>query len=132
MSRLVSRKVLMVEDDERIRDSMRLFFEAKGYRFKAVESAESGLKELALLNYDIIISDYKLPDMDGLEFLKAIQETHLKALKIFTTAYGNEYLFSRAKEVGTECCIEKPLTAEKVEACLTKLKSRDGISREYK
>ena len=40
MSRLAGRTVLMVEDDERIRDSMRLFFQAVGFGFKAVKSAE--------------------------------------------------------------------------------------------
>ena len=117
--------VLMVEDEERIRDSMRLFLEAEGYEFKAVRSAEEGLAELTDRAYDIVVSDYKLPGMDGLEFMREVGERGFKAAKVLTTAYGDEDLFSRARQLGAACCIEKPLTVEKLARCLTRLKSGD-------
>ena len=67
-------KILLIDDDEWIRDSLRLFFEGEECHLKAIEKAEEGLKILKNENYDIIIVDYRLPDMDGLEFLKQIKE----------------------------------------------------------
>ena len=69
-------------------------------------------------SYDLVVSDYKLPGMDGLEFFEHIRVTHPRAAKILITAYGSPALFSLAKQIGAAGCIEKPITAEKVETCL--------------
>jgi CheY-like chemotaxis protein len=115
---LAGKKVLLVDDDPTIRDSMGLFFDAEGCRYTSVGSAERAIEELASGGYDLIISDYKLPGMDGLEFLGRIRESHPTIAKIFITAYGGPGLFSRAEQMGVSGCIEKPLTPEKVETCL--------------
>ena len=69
-------RILLVDDDGPIRSSLRIFFEAEGYEFLGVESAEKGLEEVGRQHYDVIIADYRLPGMDGLEFLRTIRETH--------------------------------------------------------
>lgn len=115
---LEGKKVLLVDDDPTIRDSMRLFFDAEGCQYTSVESAERALEELASGSYDLVISDYKLPGMDGLRFLEKIRESHPTVAKIFITAYGGPGLFSQAEQMGVTGCIEKPLTAEKVDTCL--------------
>jgi len=51
----------MVEDDARIKEALRIFFEAEGSSFAAVSSAENALEELLGQPYDLILSDYKLP-----------------------------------------------------------------------
>ena len=122
MNWLEGKKVLLVDDDPNIRDSMRLFFEAEGCQYTSVESAERALEDLASESYDLIISDYKLPGMDGLEFLGRVRESHPKAAKIFITAYGGPGLFSQAEQLGVSGCIEKPLTPEKVETCLARIR----------
>jgi DNA-binding NtrC family response regulator len=55
----------------------------------ALETAEEGVDALKSDSYDIIISDYRLPGMDGLEFFKLIGESHPNAIMILATAYGN-------------------------------------------
>lgn len=121
-------KILLVDDDERIRASMRMFFEDQGHRFKAVGSSERALEELAKNTYDIIILDYKLPGMNGLELLERIRETHPVAAKIFITAYSSEGLFAQAREAGAVGFIRKPLTSEKLEECLARIDHRRGIA----
>ena len=71
-------------------------------------------------NYDIIIADYRLPDMDGLEFLKRIQGSS-NAYKILITAYGSKELLSKAKKIGIHDFIEKPFTSKTIEASLSQL-----------
>ena len=129
MSPRVSRegsKILLVDDDERIRDSLRMFFEDHGHSFMAVGSSECALEELVRNTYDIIIMDYKLPGMNGLEFLERIRETHPAVAKIFITAYSSEGLFAQAKEAGAVGFIRKPLTAENIEECLTRIDHPGG------
>ena len=69
---LKEKRLLLIDDDEWIRDSLSLFFELQGCSLVALETAEEGLKELSRRSYDIIIADYKLPGMNGLEFFKRI------------------------------------------------------------
>jgi CheY-like chemotaxis protein len=120
-------RMLLVDDDGPIRSSMRIFFEAEGCEFLGVESAEKGLEEVGRQHYDVIIADYRLPGMDGLEFLRTIRETHPQTKKIFTTAYAGRELFSEARQMGVSGCIEKPLTVEKIEQLLSQWSGKDYV-----
>ncbi len=116
---LKKRKILLIDDDEWIRDSMALFFESEECRIKALETAEEGLEELKEHVYDIIIIDYKLPGMNGLEFLEQIQDFYPNAIRILISAYGNNEVVDRAKTIGIQGFIEKPFTCEIIEESLS-------------
>jgi DNA-binding NtrC family response regulator len=120
-SKLKGMKILLIDDDEWIRDSMSLFFEFEGCTFLALETAEEALEELKRQDYHIIIIDYRLPGMDGLEFLRRIQETHSHAIKILITAFGKEDVFSEAIELGVQDFVDKPFTTETIEESLSRL-----------
>ena len=119
--KLKEMQMLLIDEDGWIRDSMSLFFEGEGCHFLAVETAEEGLKALKRQAYDIIFVDYKLPGIDGLEFLKRIQETHPDTIKILISAYGNEDVVSEAKRMGIQDFIEKPFTIKTIEESLSRL-----------
>lgn len=85
------------------------------------ETAEEGLEAIKSQNYDIIIVDYKLPGMDGLEFLKRVRGSHPQAMKILATAYRSDDLVSAAIQIGIEDFIEKPFTAKTFEESLWRL-----------
>ena len=114
-------KTLLIDDDEWIRDSLSLFFKGEGCSLLAVETAEDGIKALKKQDYDIIISDYKLPGMDGLEFLKWTMGHSPNAIKIMITAYKNEYVVSEAMKIGVMELIEKPFTSETIQTSLFRL-----------
>ena len=119
--KLKDMKILLIDDDEWIRDSLSLFFEFEPCVFQALETAEQGLKELETKDYDIIILDYRLPGMNGLEFLKRIQKTHPEVIKILITAYGSKEVFSQAIELGVHDFIDKPFSTKAIEDCLWRL-----------
>ncbi len=120
-SRLKDMKILLIDDDEWIRDSMTLFFEGEGCRLVAVETAEEGLDALSESSYDIVIADYKLPGMDGLEFFKHLQKSHQNLIKILITAYGSKEVVSEAFKLGIQEFIDKPFTSETIESSLSRL-----------
>jgi len=119
-SKLKAMKLLLIDDDEWIRDSLSIFFEGEGCHLLALETAEDGLEELKSQDYDIIIADYRLPGMDGLEFLKQSQETNPNAMRVLITAYGNSEIFSKAYKLGVQDCINKPFTIETIEESLSR------------
>ena len=124
-SKLKDVKILLVDDDKIIRDSLSLLFQSEGCHFTALESAEEGREALKTENYDIIISDYMLPGISGLEFLKHAQESHPDALKVFITASNSRDVFYEAIEIGVQDFIQKPYTTSIIEKSFTQLLEKD-------
>jgi DNA-binding NtrC family response regulator len=114
-------KIMLIDDDEWIRDSLGLYFEDEGCQLLALETAEEGIEALKGQNYDIIMVDYRLPGMDGLEFLKRIQKTQPNALKVLITAYKSKGVVAAALKIGIQDFIEKPFTTKTIEKSLTRL-----------
>ena len=119
--RIKNMKILLVDDDEWIRDSLSLFFEAEGCNLLTFKTAEEGMEAVKQQAYDIVISDYKLPGMDGLEFLRQVKEKQPNAFEILITAYANRGICEEAKMVGVRDIIPKPFTSEDVETSLTRV-----------
>jgi DNA-binding NtrC family response regulator len=119
-------KILLIDDDEWIRDSLRIFFEAEGCHILALETAEEGLTAVKDQIFDLIIVDYVLPGLDGIEFLKRIHHNQPDALKVMVTAYRNDSVVSEAKKLKVQGFIEKPFTSETLMASLAyTIKMRD-------
>jgi DNA-binding NtrC family response regulator len=111
-------KTLLVDDDEFIRDSLKIAFATKGCPIRVVETAEEGLQAIKEEQFDIIISDFKLPGMTGLDFLKLATVTQPQAVNILITAYRDEYCFSEAIRIGVTEFIEKPFSVKALVALL--------------
>jgi DNA-binding NtrC family response regulator len=120
-SKIREMKILLIDDDEWIRDSLSIFFEAEGCRVLALETAEEGLSVIEDQAFDLIMVDYKLPGLDGLEFLKRIHHTQPCAIKVLITAYRNDSVVSEAKRLKIQGFIEKPFTSDTIMASLAYL-----------
>ena len=120
-NRIKNMKILLVDDDEWIRDSLSLFFEAEGCKLLTFETAEEGMDAVEKQTYDIVISDYKLPGMDGLEFLRRVKEKQPKTSELLITAYANGEIEKEAKEIGVKDIIPKPFSSEDVETSLSRI-----------
>ena len=120
-SRIREMKILLIDDDEWIRDSLKIFFEAEGCDLLALETAEEGMAALEDQTVDLIIVDYKLPGLDGLDFFKRIHNTQSGAMKILITAYRNDNVVSEARKLKVQGFIEKPFTSDTFMASLAYL-----------
>jgi DNA-binding NtrC family response regulator len=123
-------EILLVDDDEWIRDSLCLFFESEGCHLTALETAEEGMEAIKKQAYDILVTDYRLPGMDGLEFLRHIQDTQPHIMMVLITAYKSEDVVSEAVKLGIQDFIEKPFSTKTIEESLTRLlKKREQRSQ---
>jgi len=120
-NKLKEMRIVLIDDDEWIRDSLSLFFEGEGCNLLAFETAEEAIETLQEQQYDIIIADYRLPGMDGLDFLNRIQETHPRAMKILITAYKDDIVVSEARPLRVHDFIEKSFTTKTIEESLSRL-----------
>jgi two-component system response regulator HydG len=107
----MDKKILFVDMSKRIRDALSLFFEFEKYDFQAVETPEEALKVLKNDTYDIIIADYNLPGLNGLEFLNQVKSSFPKTIEILTTSYGDRKVVRGARKAGINDIILKPYSA---------------------
>ncbi|WP_026771232.1 MULTISPECIES: response regulator transcription factor [Sediminibacillus] len=106
-------KILVVEDEERIRRLIRMYLEREDYLVEEAEDGEFGL-QLALENdYDLILLDIMLPGKDGIEVCKDIREQKDTPI-IMLTAKGEEANRVQGFEVGTDDYIVKPFSPREV------------------
>lgn len=102
-------RVLVVDDEERIRRLIRMYLEKEGYIIEEAEQGREAL-DLALNNdYDVIILDIMMPEMDGIEVCQALREEKTTPV-IMLTAKGEETNRVQGFEVGADDYIVKPFS----------------------
>lgn len=121
--------LLLVEDDELIRDSLELFFANEGCRLEVSASAEEGLQMVRVRDFDVVITDFRLPGMSGLDFLHLLQELQPAAQKILLTAYMNEEVLAEAFRLGVHEFVEKPIATEDIEEALARIIRRCRLEK---
>jgi two-component system, NtrC family, nitrogen regulation response regulator NtrX len=109
-------RVLIVDDEPGIRESLSGVLEDEGFVCASAASGEECLKELARNSYDAILLDVWLPGMDGLETLGRIQEIPIEDRPevIIISGHGNIETAVKATKLGAFDFLEKPLTIEKI------------------
>ncbi|MHB8846221.1 MAG: sigma-54-dependent transcriptional regulator [Nitrospirota bacterium] len=110
----MSKSILIVEDEETLRESVKRIFIKEGYAVEAVESAERGLALLESTVYDVIISDIILPGMDGIEMLTRVREQVPDQVFIVVTAYASLDTSVKALRAGAYDYIMKPIIHEEI------------------
>ena len=108
----MKKKLLLVEDEERLGFVLKVFFEKKNFIVEVVKDGEDAIFQAENLNPDIILLDWMLPNMSGLEICRQIRTS--KDLKktpvIFLTAKGQEEDKLRGLDTGADDYITKPFS----------------------
>ena len=81
--------MLFVDDEPGILSSLRRLFRPHGYRILVAESGALGLAELEKTPVDLVISDMRMPEMDGATFLKAVRQRWPDTVRILLTGYAD-------------------------------------------
>jgi two-component system nitrogen regulation response regulator NtrX len=113
---LKAARILIVDDEPSIRESLTGVLEDEGYTCSSVESGEECLLELARQRYEIVLLDVWLPGLDGLETLQQIEEIGAteRPEVIIISGHGSIETAVKATKLGAFDFLEKPLTIAKV------------------
>jgi len=106
MKRSIS--LLIVDDEESVRDSLYNWFIEDGYNVECVSNAKEALMKIEAGNFDIILADIKMPGMDGLEMHRRIKEINSKVIVIVMTAFASVETAVQALKDGAFDYITKP------------------------
>jgi DNA-binding NtrC family response regulator len=106
MTRKIS--ILIVDDEESVRDSLYSWFIEDRYRVECAENAKVALSMLESETFDIILADIKMPGMDGLEMLRRIKAIRKESIVIVMTAFATVDTAVQALKDGAFDYVTKP------------------------
>ena len=101
-------KILVVDDEENMLNMLKNFFLINEYDCKTATNGLEALKVIKEGQIDIVVTDMKMPEMDGMELLKVIREKHEDISAVIMTGFAEEYTQTEALNLGAEGYITKP------------------------
>src|SRR5215469_12290347 len=106
--------ILIVDDENGIRESLGALLRDEGYHVTAVASGEECLEQLERHDFDLVLLDVWLKEIDGLETLARIQSRESAPMVVMISGHGNIETAVRATKLGAFDFVEKPLSIEKI------------------
>ena len=88
-------KILIIDDEQPIRETMEMFLRENGYEVVTSESGEAGLELFQQTQPQVVILDLRLPGIDGLEVLRTIKKIAKESKVILVTAYQDKQSFTQ-------------------------------------
>ncbi|MFH2004964.1 MAG: HD domain-containing phosphohydrolase [bacterium] len=123
-------QILIVDDEKVIRDILSDFLTMEGFLVRSVEDGVQAMKELQRRNYNLIITDLKMPNMGGLELLEEIRRRKLDLLTVIMTGFGTVETAIAAMKKGAYDYILKPFKVEEVIHIVERGLARQRIEQE--
>ena len=125
-------KILIIDDEKAIRRSIREILEFEKYQVEEAEDGAQGL-ELVLKNkYDVILSDIKMPKLDGIELLQKLMESHCESALIIMSGHGNIETAVDAVKKGAYDYLAKPIDLNRLLVTVRNAMQKNELVQETK
>ncbi len=114
-------KIMIVDDSTAMRMIVKKTLRLAGFEGHEISEAEDGAKALAAITSavpDLVLSDWNMPNMDGMQLLKALHEARIAVKFGFITTEATPEMRARAAGAGAKFLISKPFTAESFKQAL--------------
>ncbi|MBS1114605.1 MAG: response regulator [Nitrospirae bacterium] len=112
-------RILVVDDEDIVRTSCSRTLSPEGYEVKLAKNGSEGLKMAREDKFDLVLTDLKMPDMDGIEVLRIIKEQWPETEVIIVTGYQTVDTAVKAIKLGAYDYIEKPFTPDALISAVT-------------
>lgn len=122
--------ILIIDDEASMRHMLRLVLEPHQYRVSEAQNGDSALKLIRKEKFDVILSDIRMPDMDGLSFLDQREVRQLDCTIIMMSAYGSIETALECMKLGAYDYISKPFKPDEVLLTLRKAEERQQLRLE--
>ena len=110
----MNKKILILDDEHEYLLSLQKFLHEFNYAVCIAMSSSQALEAIKKDKPDLVLFDYKLPDMDGDSFLKKAKELSPSSLYILVTAWNDSVVLERFKKLGVTDVVLKPINLEKL------------------
>ena len=123
-------KVYVIDDDEAMRESLNFLLDSAGFEVSLFESGVSFLETLPRLEFGCIVSDVRMPGLDGIELLKRVKTDHNAFPVLIMTGHGDVPLAVEAMKLGAVDFLEKPFEDDRLIAMIeTALRQAEPAAR---
>jgi DNA-binding NtrC family response regulator len=112
---MVSKPILIVDDEPIVRESIRDWLKDAGYQVAIAESGEEALKMMETQDFSILVMDVRLPGKTGIQILKEIKALKPQIKSIVITAYPSADLAVEAMKLGAVDYLIKPIAPDELE-----------------
>ena len=126
----IMKRVLVIEDDETVRDVLRSFLGQKGFEVTLAQNGESGLDLLRAERFDLIFTDLVMPGISGMEVLKEVVALKISVPVVVMTAFGTVQTAVEAMRIGAFDYITKPFNLDELMIVLDKALSVAKLQKE--
>lgn len=107
-------KIYVIDDDEAMRDSLNFLLDSAGFHVTLFESAQNFLDRLADLEFGCVVSDVRMPGIDGIEMLKRMKASQSTFPILIMTGHGDVPLAVEAMKLGAVDFLEKPFEDDRL------------------
>ena len=121
-------KVLIIDDEPSLLESLNMFLTERGYDVQCALDASDGLIKSDTFDPEVIVLDIRLPDMDGLEVLKALKKRGKESNTIMITAFHDMETTIQAIKLGAHEYIPKPIDVEELEKAIKEVLRHSSFS----
>ncbi|MBI2059974.1 MAG: response regulator [Nitrospirae bacterium] len=121
------RRIMVIDDDPQIVDMLKQFLLARNYDAVGYDRALDGIRALADVKVDAIITDIVMPGMDGIEFLRAVRNVAPEIPVLLITAFPKMDFVRKALEHGAVDFLSKPLNLIQLEQAVKKMLERTDV-----
>ncbi len=127
---MAARRILIVDDEESFRHMLSVILFKEGYEVETASNGEEGLQRATASPFDEILCDIRMPQMDGLVFLREIKKAGVEATIIVMSAYGTVDIAIEAMKLGAYDYISKPFKPDEIILTLRKAEEREQLRKE--
>jgi DNA-binding NtrC family response regulator len=120
--------ILIVDDEPNVRLTYRATLETEGFAVREASDSGAALHEMGEKEFDLVILDMRMPEVDGLELLERMRELRIQIPVVIITAYGDVPHAVRAMKLGAIDFLEKPLTPEALRSIVGEILGRHARS----
>ena len=123
--------IMIVDDEEIIRESFLHWFEKYGHRVETAASGFDALEKLEKVSFEVLFVDIKMPGMNGIELLEKVKEEYPETIVIIITAYGSIETAVKAMQMGATDYLLKPFKPEQLSLVIEKAAHQKRLVSEY-
>ncbi|MGA1842299.1 MAG: response regulator [bacterium] len=115
------KKILIVDDDQKICETLADILEEAGYEVSTACDGQNALEKIRLDSFNLVITDIKMPIMDGMALLKEIEKSHANIEVIVITSYGYQGQQVEATRLGAYEYLSKPLNLDQLKNIIARV-----------
>jgi two-component system response regulator PilR (NtrC family) len=123
-------RILIVDDERSMREMLAILLTREGHDVIAAESGRRAIDLIASRSFDVVVSDARMPDVDGLEVLRQARSVNPNVIAIMVTAYGSPDLLRGVETLGVNDYVEKPFNTEVLKFRIRKELDRKRLHQE--